>query len=384
MRNPVSLPVCMRITALFCILCLPTVFTQPAQCSEGTRRGLFVSMIQEPAVLSNREDIAGLIDFAGKGRIKILFVQVYRANQSYFQSKFADTSPYEASLRKISEDPFRLLIKEAHRAGIEVHAWLNMLSLGENKDAPLLKKYGTGILTRNPKKKRRLEDYKIDRQYFLEPGDPRVRQDLGEIVEEILRAYPELDGIQFDYVRYPDEKPFYGHTKTNIARFEETTGAKTVTEESRAWKDWKRAQVTECLGLLVRTARRVRARIQVSATGCMPYTRAYHEAFQDWASWLDSSLIDFVTVMDYSPDPAEFKGWISEVKAKTGNFKKVNIGIGAYKLTGSPETFWLEFRLAEKMGALACTIFHYGSLIRDPGLTCFLTSDRKLQKKQCK
>ena len=352
----------------FCTMCIILFLAGPAQSEENPSRGLFVSMVQEPSVLASRSDIDKLVDFAKKSRVKILFVQTYRANQAYFPSKIADSRPYQASLESLSQDPLRLLIKEAHRARIEVHAWLNMLSLGENKDAPLLKKYGTGILTRNPKMKKKVEDYKIDKQYFLEPGDPRVRNDLCEMVGEMLRAYPELDGIEFDYVRYPDEKPFYGHTKTNIARFKEATGIEKVDEGDRAWKDWKRKQVTECLELLARKAREVRPRIKVSATGCMPYSRAYHEAFQDWPLWLDHGTLNFVTIMDYSPNPSEFRDWILDAKAKTKNFKKVNIGVGAYKLAGLPKTLEEEFHLAESSGGFACTIFHYGSLVKSPEL----------------
>ncbi|MDD5136335.1 MAG: family 10 glycosylhydrolase [Candidatus Omnitrophica bacterium] len=352
----------------FYVLCVLFLLAEPAQSESLPRRGLFVSMIQEPSVLARRADIDKLLDFAKKGRVNILFVQTYRANQAYFPSRIADPSPYRVSMKNISQDPLRLLIKEAHRAGIEVHAWLNMLSLGENKDAPLLKKYGTGILTRNAKRKKRLEDYEIDEQYFLEPGDMRVRKDLCDMVGEILVAYPELDGIEFDYVRYPDEKPFYGYTKTNITRFKGATGIKKIEEGDRAWKDWKRAQVTECMELFALKARGIRPRIQISATGCMPYSRAYHEAFQDWPSWLDRGLLDFVTVMDYSPDPSEFNDWIAAARTKTKNFNKVNIGVGAYKLAGSPKILEEEFRLAESSGGFACTIFHYGSLVKNPDL----------------
>ena len=155
----------MKKHILFCLLCLLFVFSLPAECQEPLRRGLFVSVIQDPPVLSSRQEISKLIDFAKKARINVLFVQIYRANEAWFPSKIADSKPYEACFKNLSEDPFRLLIKEAHAAGIEVHAWLNVLSLSANEDAPLLKKYGTQILTRNPKKKKTLKDYKIDDQY---------------------------------------------------------------------------------------------------------------------------------------------------------------------------------------------------------------------------
>lgn len=352
-------------------------FNANAKCEESFRRGLFVSVIQEPPVLSNRNDIIKLVEFAKKTRTKILFVQIYYANKAWFPSKIADQSAYNECAKNLSEDPLELLINEAHAAGIEVHAWLNMLSLGANKDAAFLKKYGADILTRNLKVKRTLVDYKIDGQFFLEPGDPRVREDLSGIVEEALSAYPGLDGIQFDYIRYPDKNPEYGYTKINMDRFKKATGITVIDECSQAWKDWKRAQVTELLDMLVKKARALCKNIRVSATGCMPYSRAFFEAYQDWPSWIDRGLVDFVTVMSYSPYPDEFERSISKAKGKTADFKKVNIGLGAYKLVRLPGIFKQEYKICNNAGAGGYVIFHYGSLLENPALSEFLINKRK-------
>jgi uncharacterized lipoprotein YddW (UPF0748 family) len=364
----------MKKRILIFVLCLLGTFQtlvrceSPAPHAPSPSRGLFVSLIQNPPTLSSREAMMKLVNFAKKARIKILFVQIYRANQAWFPSKVGDSAPYEAALKALGEDPFALLIREAHREGIEVHAWLNMLSLSENENAPLLKKYGSDILTRNLEEKKTLADYKIDSQYFLEPGDTRVRKELATLVEEVVRAYPHLDGVQFDYIRYPDSHPRYGYTPANMGRFKKSTGLKKIKEGSRAWNDWKRAQVTELLKLLIQKARAVRPGIRVSATGCMSYARALHEAFQDWPSWANSGLVDFVTVMNYSPDPAEYERWSEVVKAKVSDRARWYLGVGAYKLARLPEIFGREFRVCEKSGSGLCAVFHYGSLLENPAL----------------
>jgi uncharacterized lipoprotein YddW (UPF0748 family) len=336
-----------------------------------------VSVIQDPPVLTDRKEIIKLIDFAKRSGVGILFVQIYRANKAWFPSKVGDASPYKTALQNIPEDPLKLLIKEAHSAGIEVHAWLNMLSLATNKDAPLLKKYGPGILTRNLLAKKTLNDYLIDKQFFLEPGDLRVRTELLNMVEEILRAYPKLDGIQFDYIRYPDTKPAYGYTDMNVMRFKKATGLKTVKEQSEVWKKWKREQVTGLLEELVKKSRALRPDIQVSATGCMPYSRAYHEAFQDWPSWINKGLVDFVTIMSYSPAPPEFERWIKAVKPEVSDLKKMYIAFGAYKSETSLATFARELQFCEGSGAGACVVFHYGSLVENPALGRSFTNGKK-------
>ena len=360
------------------LLCLLFIFPGSAQSQNPpSHRGLFVSVIQDPPVLASRDDIVKLINFAKKAKIEILFVQVYRANKAWFPSKIADSTPYEACLKKVGEDPFAPLIKEAHASGIKVHAWLNLLSLSSNGDAKILKKYGTSILTRNLKEKKTLEDYKIDNQYFLEPGDLRVRGELSNVVEEILRTYSTLDGIQFDYIRYPDKNPAYGYTQMNTARFKASANLQTIDEESGVWKNWKRNQVTGFLNFLVQKTRAIRPDIQISTTGCMPYSRAFHEAFQNWPSWLQRHLVDFATLMCYVWKTEDFERYLSDAKNKAPDFKKVNIAIGAYELVNSPETFAKEFQLCEQAGGGACVILHYGSLLENPALADPLINDEK-------
>jgi uncharacterized lipoprotein YddW (UPF0748 family) len=356
-----------KLILLFCLAAV--LFPANRGNCEGTmRRGLFVTVLQKPEVLSSRKEISDIVDIAKKARVEILFVQVYRANQAWFPSKVADQQPFEKNFKSVGEDSFALLIREAHREGIEVHAWINLLSLSTNKDAKLLTKYGPEILTKNLKDKARLEDYKIDDQFFLEPGDPRVRRELCDMVAEILKTYPELDGLQFDYIRYPDTNPTYGYTKMNVERFKKSTGRLVVEEKSDAWKDWKRRQVTELLQQLVRKARSIRPGIHISSTGCAPYARAYHEAFQNWPSWLDMGLVEFVTLMNYSASVPEFARYIKEVKNNVADLSKVYMAIGAYEMAGKPEVFIEELRIARESGSGGWVIFHYGSLVDSPEL----------------
>ena len=362
----------MKRYTLFFILCALLLFQGSAEGEGAGRRGLFVTMLQEPLALSSRAQISNLVDFAKSKHINVLFVQVYQSNRALFPSKLADSKPYENCLKNVSKDPLRLLIKEAHAAKIEVYAWLNMLSLGTNNNAILLKKYGNNILTRNLKKKKTLEDYKIDEQYFLEPGDTRVREYLTGIVGEVVGTYKGLDGILFDYIRYPDQKPAYGHTEMNTSRFKKATGLKTIKENSKAWRKWKRDQVTEVLELLVKKTRKLRPNIMISATGCMPYSRAYLEAFQDWPSWLKRGLVDSVTIMSYSPSPAEFEEWIATAGKKVWDFKKINVGLGAYKLTGAPAAFEKELHICKRSGGGAYVIFDYESLLKNHALGSIL------------
>lgn len=351
---------------LFLFFLFAGSFFENAHSKEIVQRQLFVSLIQEPAVLSSRESIDKLINFSKQNKFQTLFVQIYRSNKAWYPSRFADASPYEACFQKVGEDPLMYLIQKAHAEKIQVHAWLNLMSLSANTDAPILKKYGLEILTRNPEPKVKIEDYKIDNQYFLEPGDLRVREELVNIVVEIVNQYPNLDGIQFDYIRYPDKNPVYGYTPMNIERFKKKTGVQIIREESRIWQHWKREQVTELLAALAKKARMINPNIQVSTTGLMPYARAYFEAYQDWRHWANSGLIDFVTLMCYThEDTAKFERYIQNAKNKMGDLRKVNIAVGSYALLKTPEIFEEQFKLCEEAHPRGCAVLHYGDFLEN-------------------
>jgi uncharacterized lipoprotein YddW (UPF0748 family) len=367
---------------IFCFLCAFFFIPLPAGCQETSQVSILVAQLQDPGPLSTRDEISRLVALSNKVKAKILFVQVYRANKAWFNSKFADSKPYRYCFEKVREDPLGLLIKQAHRKGIKVYAWLNLLSLSDNKNAFILKKYGTGILTRNLKEKNSLDDYKIDKQFFLEPGDTRVREELFSITEEIISAYPGLDGLLFDYIRYPDKDPDYGYTKINLERFVSAAGIKDADKNNPAWNDWKREQVDELLTLLANKARSMRPDMRIGSTGCVPFVRAYYEAYQNWPAWVNRGLVDFAVLMSYPKDVLEFSKNIQEAKDKVKDFKRVYIGLPAYKLVDAGKVFRDELQIARFSGAGSCVIFHYGSLLEDTGLIDILSRAKEPAKQK--
>ncbi len=351
---------------LFCLIGAMVLLPRQAAADDPARRGLFVSVLDHKPVLSSREDMLALVRFAKQAGVKLLFVQVYRGNKTWFPSKVGDASPYQACLTALGQDPLAFLIKEAHREGIQVHAWLNLLSLSKNADAKMLKKYGPGILTRNNKPKKLLNDYLIDNQYFLEPGDARVRRELLNLVGELVQAYPTLDGIQFDYIRYPDVKPYYGHGEAK--RFRRESGVGKITEDNPRWRQWKRDQVTDLVKMLTQEARRLNPAMQVSTTGCVSYVRAREEAFQDWPVWVNARLVDFVTIMSYPPDLVTFKKNVADALKRVEDPLKLNFAIGAYKFINDAQAYQGQFDWCKETKAGGCSVFHYDSLRASPAL----------------
>jgi hypothetical protein len=177
-----------------------------------------------------------------------LFVQVYRGGRSWFDSELADASPHRSTRERTGTDALARLLDAAHANGLRVHAWMNALSLSENRNAAILARLGPDAVQvdRRGRSVLTYPDLEVpppDRAYYrmgtrqvwLDPAAPSVPDTLAAIVAELVTRYPTLDGVHLDYIRHPDVLPFspgsrfgvgldFGYGAASRARFERETG----------------------------------------------------------------------------------------------------------------------------------------------------------------
>lgn len=68
-------------------------------------------------------------------------------------------------------------------------------------------------------KKKRAICVPYKREYFLNPGHPQTKEYLMSLVREVVERY-DVDGIHFDYLRYPENAPRFptATTTANTAK----------------------------------------------------------------------------------------------------------------------------------------------------------------------
>lgn len=179
-------------------------------------RGIWVSVFSAKKVLYSKEGVDQLIAQCKKAKINEIYLQVYQSGNAYYDSKICDRTKYDAMVKAAGIDTLDLLLREAQENKINVFAWVNVLSLGNNDKADILNKYGNSILTRDQYQRpsKTVSSIELDKYYlrenmiFLEPGDPRVEEYVLTIINEIINRYPLISGIHLDYLRYPSPVPF--------------------------------------------------------------------------------------------------------------------------------------------------------------------------------
>lgn len=353
---------------------------------DGFARGVWVSVFSENKILYSKDAVIKLIDVCKQAKIDRIYLQVYQSGNAYYDSGQFNRLKYEGMVKEAGLDTIDFLLKEAKANNIKVFAWVNLLSLGQNNNADIIKKFGREVLTRdhylrisgrdNPNESDKY--YLREELLFLEPGDQRVAKLLISVAEEVIDRYPLFSGIHLDYVRYPMTVPFisgsrftkyglsYGYGLKNIERFKEWTGLDPLsglknTKDYMLWDDWRREQITS---LVRRIAKRIKEKsnnLLVSAAVIPAGDRAYSSMFQDWPLWLEEGILDYVVLMNYTLDNRLTKELVRASLAHRGG-GRVFIGLGLYLMKDNLNIFSEQYKTVSSLKPDGVAIFSYDDL----------------------
>jgi len=355
---------------VLCLFSLSLAFAQDkgAPVKEVPARGIWVSVFSSRDVLYAKDGVSNLIARCKKAKINEIYLQFFQSGNAYYDSKVCDRTKYDEMVKTTGVDCLDLLLREAQGNNIKVFAWINVLSLGKNSKADILKKYGNSVLTLDQyqvaskiESKIELDKYYLrEDQIFLEPGDPRIEEYILTVVNEIINRYPLISGVHLDYIRYPSPVPFvpgsrfkkfgltYGYGSKNVERFKDKTGLDPLDtlnneDEYLAWDNWKRQQVTDLVRKISGLVKIKSADLAVSCAVIPLTERAYTNAFQDWSSWLEEGIVDYVVLMSYTKDNQFIK---EVVKSGLGNRGKgkVYVGIGLFLMKNNLDLFFNQYR----------------------------------------
>jgi uncharacterized lipoprotein YddW (UPF0748 family) len=230
-----------------------------------------------------------------------LLVQVRVRGDALYPSRLVPASPtltarHGSAQQVLTRDPLRLFLDEAHARGLRVHAWFNCFvawsgpgdpppehALAEHPAWALRLTNGRSTLGLSSRARAQAH---LEGAY-LAPGASEVRRHLLSLVDELVRAYP-LDGLHWDYVRYPSD--------SCLDPADPGGGVIADTTRARSQRDAVSRFVAEA-ALLARAAR---PGIYLSAAVRPDPQEAFKEVRQDWARWLREGWIDRAVPMAYT------------------------------------------------------------------------------------
>lgn len=273
-------------------------------------------------VEQNKARVRQILDNHQTANMNAVLWQVRQGGTAYYNSSYEPWG-YYAGYKNPGYDPLAYAIEEAHKRGMEVHAWFNVFQTSSTIAGAPAAVHPEWIC-------RDRDGIPMSSNICLSPGLKAVRDYTLQVAMEIVRNY-DIDGLHLDYIRWNE----YSNSKASksLARRaeEEQWLDGMVTDEIiedleknkagrylydiehpysagvpqgfSTWEDWWRWSVTEFVRCLHDSIQAVKpwVRLSVAALGKYNWSswQGYGSVYQDAALWFNQGYIDQLTPMHY-------------------------------------------------------------------------------------
>lgn len=269
-----------------------------------------------------KKELVSILDSLKKYNFNTIMFQTRARGEVFYKSDIEPMSSIIAPKRPGAPDfdPLAFVIEESHKRGIECHAWLVTYPLGGDR---YVKSLGSkSVVKKNPSITKKFKG-----EWFLDPGHPRTDDYLISIVEEIISNY-DVDGIHFDYIRYPD----------NRGKFPDD-GLYRLYGEGQSRADWRRNNITRFVTRVYDLIKKQKPWVQVSSSPLGRYRTinergrgwtALETVFQDAGKWMKAGKHDALYPMMYYKDEL-FYPYLDDWALNSNNRILVP-GLGAFQM----------------------------------------------------
>ncbi|MDH8701673.1 uncharacterized lipoprotein YddW (UPF0748 family) [Dysgonomonadaceae bacterium PH5-43] len=232
---------------------------------------------------NHQDELIDILDKLVEANFNMVFLQTRIRGHVIYNSSIEPVSPFIQSVKNTwsKYDPLKFAIEECHKRGLECHAWIVTYNMGAN-----------------PKDK--TNSIKHKDLYYLDPGNPKTDTHLLSIVDEIVSKY-DIDGIHFDYIRYPENASTFADDNTYKLYGKGKTKAK-----------WRCDNITNFVSKVYDKVKKQKPWVQVSTATVGMYSHlpsvtrkhwtALESVHQDPDKWLKDGIVDFVVPMMYYKD----------------------------------------------------------------------------------
>jgi uncharacterized lipoprotein YddW (UPF0748 family) len=307
------------------------------------------------------EDIAAIVKNLRDYNFNAMILQVRGHGACFFESKI---EPWADELEGGNPgwDPLAIAVEEAHKAGIQIHAWINTMPGWSGNKPPenprqIWNKHPEWFmmpLTQKGKSPRIQNGYN-----FISPCNPDVRKHISDLVIDLASRY-QVDGIHFDYIRFPG--PDYSYDEKSLAEFEKIFGKDPVSSPD-LWADFRRDSLNKLISDSYAALQKIRPGIVVSAATWANYPEGYINYFQDSHGWLTKGFLDVSMPMIYRSSHETFRKLLED-HVSNNHQRLVYPGIGSYMISDA-ETLLKQVETCRSLNTGGMVFFDYRSLFKD-------------------
>ena len=271
-------------------------------------RGAWISVVasnqdwpSEPGlpVAQQKAELISLLDRAAQLHFNAVILQIRPSSDALYASPIEPWSERLTGMMGRAPEPFydplAFAIQEAHKRGLELHAWFNpfraLHPLSKSTVAP------NHITKTHPEWVR---DY--DGQYWLDPGEPAVREYVLRVVMDVVRRY-DVDGVTFDDYFYP--YPVKNALGRKLDYPDDASWQKYGLRSGLTRDDWRRQNVNQFVQSVYQSIKAVKPWVKFGispfgiwrpgvAPGINPKALdAYSSLYADSRLWLANGWLDY-------------------------------------------------------------------------------------------
>ena len=281
----------------------------PMRKSSASQRAMWVTRFD----YKTRDDVLRVVEACEMAGINTILFQVRGNATALYRSSYEPWAE-QFDFKDPGFDPLAVALEAAHKKGIEVHAWVNVIPAWWGTEPPadpaqVYNKHPEWMWYDQEGKRQALQD-----KFYVSvnPCLPEVRKYLVTVMRDIVGRYP-IDGLHLDYMRFPNEPPVipagsridYPRDKATVALFSgETDHA--PDEDRTAWDRWRSEQLNDLLRDIHHMVQSTKPSVALSVTTAADPEKAKAH-FQDVKTWLDEDLVDTIYPMNYTRDMALFR-----------------------------------------------------------------------------
>lgn len=312
-------------------------------------------------VKKQKEELCSLLDQVQKMNMNVVFFQTRLRGDVLYPSRY---EPWSSVLTGISGkypgyDPLRFAIDECHKRGLQCHAWIVCMPVGNTRQIRAQGK--NSVVSRHPD----MCKY-WDREWYLDPGNPKTAHYIASIAEEIVSNY-DVDGIHLDYIRYPDKAGF--PDKETYIKY--NSSGVTLNR-------WRRENINKIVYAVYDTIKKIKPSVKLSSAvigkyNTLPMFSSFgwsgiESVHQDPVDWLKHNKHDFIVPMMYFSERSFYPFLINWVENSYGH--PIVSGLGAYRLRVDEgnwrlEDFMRQLYDGRRYGAKGQTYYRLENLINN-------------------
>jgi len=244
-----------------------------------------------------KEELLYQLDEMKRTGINAVIFQIRSECDAMYDSNYDPWSYYLTGAQGVPPspywDPLEFAVEEAHKRGMELHAWFNPYRAVKTVGSYPI--HSTHVSSQNPSWVIRIGDIK-----FLDPGLPMVRDYVTNVIMDVVNRY-DIDGVHFDDYFYP-------YPPEAITNEDATTFAQYPRGFSYI-HDWRRDNVNIFVQQLQDTINQIKPYIK---WGISPFgiwqngvpsgitgLSAYHTIYCDALAWLTNQTVDYIAPQCY-------------------------------------------------------------------------------------